>query len=223
MARVITHAMFTSSLCYASCHHDVMYHAIMMLCIISCIYETQAASSSSHCLTSLYFFFFLFFVIITYSLPYHDSYQRSDVTACASAWCTYDCASQATGRELSGPCHASALSSSLTSCPSKSNGTRFPYASLGRPPFTASLVTISTELASTYETPTLLTASCTSASADATTETKRVSWSPRTTCAAITSTQSMLWSHECCSTMIFVSIDNVTIHHFIAPFHRIDS
>jgi hypothetical protein len=81
MARVITHAMFTSSLCYASCHHDVMYHAIMMLCIISCIYETQATSSSSHCLTSLYFFFFLFFVIITYSLPYHDSYQRSDVTS----------------------------------------------------------------------------------------------------------------------------------------------
>jgi hypothetical protein len=40
----------------------------------------HAASSSSHCLTSLYFFFFFFFVIITYSLPYHDSYRRSDVT-----------------------------------------------------------------------------------------------------------------------------------------------
>jgi hypothetical protein len=26
VARVSTHAMFTSSLCYASCHHDVMYH-----------------------------------------------------------------------------------------------------------------------------------------------------------------------------------------------------
>jgi hypothetical protein len=57
-----------------------MHHVIMMLCIISCIYGTHAASSSSHCLTSLYFFFF-FFVIITYSLPYHDSYHRSDVTS----------------------------------------------------------------------------------------------------------------------------------------------
>jgi hypothetical protein len=81
MARVITHAMFTSSLCYASHHHDVLHHAIMMLCIISCIYGTHAASSSSHCLTSLYFFFFFFFVIITYSLPYHDSSRRSDVTS----------------------------------------------------------------------------------------------------------------------------------------------
>jgi hypothetical protein len=86
MARVITPAMFTSSLCYASHHHDVMSHVIMMLCIISCIYGTHAASSSSHCLMSLYFFFFFFFfVIITYSLPYHDSYRRSDVTRPGSA------------------------------------------------------------------------------------------------------------------------------------------
>jgi hypothetical protein len=86
-------------------------------------------------------------------------------TACANAWSTYDCASQASGGELSGPCRASALSSSLTSYRSKSNAIRFRYASFGQRPFTVSSVTISTELATTCVTPTLLMASCTSASA----------------------------------------------------------
>jgi hypothetical protein len=45
MARVITHAMFTSSLCYASHHHDEMHHVIMVLCIVSCIYGTRGDHS----------------------------------------------------------------------------------------------------------------------------------------------------------------------------------
>jgi hypothetical protein len=77
--RVPPHAPSPHGLGDHSCHVNViMMLCIMILCIISCIYGTHAASSSSHCLTSLYFFFF--FVIITYSLPYHDSYRRSDVT-----------------------------------------------------------------------------------------------------------------------------------------------
>jgi hypothetical protein len=66
---------------HGSGDHSCHVHVILMLCIISCIYGTHTASSSSHCLTSLYFFFFFFFFVITaYSLPYHDSYRRSDVT-----------------------------------------------------------------------------------------------------------------------------------------------